>query len=122
MKHSSVLFTAILVGGLILLGFASDTSLDVTAQDNGMEVVVDKNFGFVLNGCGAPIPEQSSTVQRKNGEVHMWTVLYQAPDDAPCVPDRGVVRYNVGWEGNTGTLTVASNGKMISKFVSNRGK
>ncbi|NNF34759.1 MAG: hypothetical protein HKN68_11645 [Saprospiraceae bacterium] len=91
-------------------------------ENNGIEVVITKNVGFVLltGSCGN-IPEISSTWQRKDGETVMWTVLYQAPEGCSFVPEKGVRRFSVGFQENSGTLTVTPSGKMISKFTAARG-
>ncbi len=88
----------------------------------GVEVVINKNVGFVLTGlCGVAIPELRSTYQTKNGDIHFWTVLYQAPEDCDIIPEKGVVRLPISFAGNIGTLTINPSGLIISKFVSDRG-
>ena len=119
MKTMSKIFGIVTVLTLTLFLTSSTIAPTPDAANNGTVVNVVKNGGWtIFGGCiPAPILENSSTTQYKNGQVHMITVKWDL--SGTCLVGSSAQKINIGTPFGPGTLNITPSGMAIMKLIAN---
>ena len=107
-----------LVAFLFVIGltFSSFTSPDAETANNGVIVEVVKGHVYTfLTGCADPVESTKSTTQRKNGKIHLITIMFDLPDGHCSIPDKNAYEAEIsGFR-----VIFTPSGKKIAKMVNN---
>ena len=107
---------------VVLLSLATTlfVSNSVQAQNNGVEVVINKTAGTIfIQFCGERYYSQSQTIQQKDGEPHMVTAVFDLPEDCCIIEKRAYTMFYPDSEEGPLTLRVTPGGMAILKFINN---
>jgi len=115
------LFSGATLVVLLSLTMSLFVSNQAQAQENAGGVELVRNGGWFIAACEDRYYDESSTMQLKNGELHMATLIFKLPKDCCLIEKRAYTMYYPDSEEGPFTLRVMPSGTAIIKFINNGG-